>query len=172
MNKRCKQYRNDADERQPCKQCVTRRKDFCAIRRQRIDWSHSCKDHRGIQQRIDPAQAGNVMIAENAASKSKRQNSKPCQPVLRNALEEFGRTERRLFRCSYICNGLANSRNNHLFATSLVTRSIMSVFRTEYQVLRISAPSAGYLALRRSRFSDNDLALASAVDTAAATTLR
>ncbi len=37
------------------------------------------------------------MIAENAASKSKSQNSKPCQPVSHNTPKKLSGAEKRLF---------------------------------------------------------------------------
>jgi hypothetical protein len=42
-----------------------------------------------MQERIDPAQMSEDMIAENADSQSKGQNSKRHQPVSPNALEKF-----------------------------------------------------------------------------------
>ena len=55
-----------------------------------------------IQQRVDPVAPHYVMIAKNAASKSKTQNSKPCHPVSRNALQNLGVLRRGCVRCSYI----------------------------------------------------------------------
>ena len=47
------------------------------------------------------------MIAENAASKSKSQNSKSRQPVSRNTLKKFSGAEKRLFSILvHLCSGL------------------------------------------------------------------
>ena len=96
MHKRREQHGDDADKGQSRKQSVTRRENFCRVRRQRIDWTHSSENHRCIQERIDPAQVRYEMITDNTDSKSKDQNSKRDQPVSSNTFEKFNATQQRL----------------------------------------------------------------------------
>src|SRR6476646_4447114 len=99
---------NDADERQPRKESVTGSENFRRVGGQRIaDWTHSCENHRRIQERIDPAQMSKDMVAKNPDSKSTDHNSKRHQSVSPKAPEKFGRAQKRL--CSmlvHVCGGL------------------------------------------------------------------
>jgi hypothetical protein len=89
MHKGCEQHRYDPNERESRKESVTRSENFRRVARQRIDRTHSGEDHRGIQERIDPAQVREEMIAENTDSESTDQDSKRHQTVSPNAPEEF-----------------------------------------------------------------------------------
>ena len=58
--------RGNADKRQARKQSVERSEEFCRVRMERIDRAHAAQNHGSIQKRIDPAQASDQMISENA----------------------------------------------------------------------------------------------------------
>src|SRR4051794_12905541 len=72
MDERREEQSEDSDEDETGKEGVERREDFRGIARERIDRSHPAEDHRGIEERIDPAEAGDDVIAEHARGQRDR----------------------------------------------------------------------------------------------------
>ena len=56
----------NADKRKARKQSIKRSEKFCRVRMQRINRAHAAQNHGRVQKRIDPAQASDQMISENA----------------------------------------------------------------------------------------------------------
>ena len=66
MRERCDHERRDSDKGEAGKKRVEGREYLRSVGTERIDRPHSTKDHRCVQQRIDPTQFRDAMISKNA----------------------------------------------------------------------------------------------------------
>lgn len=75
MSKGRNDKRRDRQERDPGIERVDRGKNLGRITGELIHRSHSGQDHRGIEQRIDPAKAGQRPIPENPREQRDKEES-------------------------------------------------------------------------------------------------
>lgn len=78
MGDRSNQESCDSDEREPAVKCVERCEKFTGFGMQRVDGAHPAKDHRGVEQRIEPGEALKEVIAANAEEQRSRHDRESC----------------------------------------------------------------------------------------------
>src|SRR3954452_94292 len=93
MNERREEQSEDSDEDESGKEGVERGEDFRGIIRERIAGSHPAEDHRGVEQRIDPAEAGDDVIAEHARAQRDRTGEDRVAEVADHPPREFDARE-------------------------------------------------------------------------------
>lgn len=89
MRDRREQQAHERNENQPAEQGVERSKEFCAIRFQFIHRSHARENHGCIQQRIDPRQPRNKMIANDAYAQGESDESDGDLQAREHTPDEF-----------------------------------------------------------------------------------
>jgi hypothetical protein len=88
--------RSDSDESKTGKKRVKRSEKFRGIRFQRINRAHSAKNHRCVEQRIDPAQITDKVISENADCQRDGDDDQREQSMASNAPQKFRATQERM----------------------------------------------------------------------------
>ncbi len=85
MGKRRDEQRRDADESEAGEKSVERSEELRRTRAEGIDRAHPTKDHRRVQERIDPAESGDIMVSEDSNSQPDRKRKKREAAVLSDA---------------------------------------------------------------------------------------
>jgi len=96
MEERSDDHGEDPDEYQPGKQGVERSEHFRRIAVKRIDRAHPPKNHRGIQQRVDPLQTADVVVTGDSREQRPGNRSHRHTDVREHTAGELKTRERAL----------------------------------------------------------------------------
>lgn len=95
---RCDDDADGCDENDPADECIQRSEPFARIRGNGVGRPHAGKDHRSIEQTVEPGETAGVVIADNSGAKEKKQDDQPGQYVAHQAVKENPRGhQRRMF---------------------------------------------------------------------------
>ena len=94
------QQAHERDELNPTEKRVDGRKDFRARIRKRIDGPHAAQDHRCLEQRVDPVEAGKPVVAADSDAQSNQQQNQTQAGRSDHSLEKDGQ-RRQLFMASF-----------------------------------------------------------------------
>lgn len=96
MGKGRDEQRRDADESESGEKSVEGSEELRRTRAEDIDRAHPTEDHRRVQQRIDPAESGDVMVSEDSNSQPDCYHQKREGAVLGDAPHELSPWEKPL----------------------------------------------------------------------------